>query len=104
MDLELKQDMDAKAAEGAKGMRSTVTIKGKEYVLQHPGIRWYIQLTDRCRNATGVIMQEKYIDALLENVVILPRTRLEDFGPDMEVMNELITRIETFLGSPVQRS
>lgn len=84
--------------------QKTVKVSGDEFVLQHPGARWYIKLQDRTANRFGVQQQEKYVDELLEYVVADPRElSLDSFGPDkdysMATLNELVDEIETFLNS-----
>jgi len=32
---------------------ATKTIRGKTYKLQHPGVMWYLQNTDRSRDQNG---------------------------------------------------
>lgn len=83
-----------------------VTIEGQEFLLQHPGVRWYMNLTDRCRsNQFGVLMQEKYHDELLGSVVVKPDNvnSLDNFGPDKDysgsILMELVKEIESFLES-----
>ena len=81
------------------------TINGTDFVFQHPGARWYLELNDRCKNRFGVLQQTKYTEELLQNVVVKPQNvkSLDDFGPDAEysmgTFNELVEEIETFLNS-----
>lgn len=76
---------------------ATVTVRGKEYKLQHPGVRWYLQNTDQCRNQAGVLQIEKYAQSLLDHVVVEPvGLKLDDFDSISEV-EELIQEIESFL-------
>ena len=81
-----------------------VTINGDEFVLQHPGVRWYISLTDDCKNQFAVLQNEEYLDKLFENVVVDPQgLSLDSFGPDKEypaaIMKDLKEEIETFLNT-----
>lgn len=76
-----------------------ITVNGKEYKLQHPGVRWYMQNTDETRNAAGVVQIAKYTQNLLDNVVTSPvGLKLDDFETVAE-LEELIQRIESFLKS-----
>lgn len=76
---------------------TTITVRGKEYRLQHPGVRWYLQNTDQCRNQAGVLQIEQYAQSLLDNVVTdPPGLKLDDFDSIGEV-EELIQQIESFL-------
>lgn len=78
---------------------TTVTINGKKYKLQHPGVRWYMENTDRCRNMNGVIQTAVYAQSLLDHVVTDPvGLKLDDFDSVGE-LTELIQQIEEFLKS-----
>jgi hypothetical protein len=85
--------------------QKNVKINGEDFVLQHPGARWYIKLNDRCQNRFGVLQREKYTDEILDNVVVKPTDikSLDDFGPDrdcgMDVFNQLMEEAESFLNS-----
>lgn len=74
-----------------------ITIKDKKYTLQFPGARWCIRHNDACMNRNGVLIQEKYIDGLLEHVVVEPKVKFEDFDDDMESLTELVEVVEAFL-------
>lgn len=81
------------------------TIKGTEFVFQHPGARWYVSLSDRTSDRFGNEIKEDYVDELLENVVVKPQdvNSLDDFGPgaeyDMSTLNKLVEKCEIFLNS-----
>lgn len=75
-----------------------ITVNKKEYIMQHPGARWYIQHTDRCTNGNGVINQESYIDGLLKFVVVDPQgLTIDNFEEDMASLRKLVDEIEAFL-------
>lgn len=81
-----------------------IKVNGEEFVLQHPGVRWYINLTDKCKNQFGVLQNEEYLDKLLENVVVDPQgLNLDSFGPDKDypatIMQDLKEEIENFLNA-----
>ncbi|MBM7623648.1 hypothetical protein [Sporohalobacter salinus] len=83
-----------------------IEINGTKFTLQHPGVRWYINLTDRCRsNQFGVLLKEKYNDELLSHVVVKPDDikSLDSFGPDgnydTDTLGKLIEETESFLNS-----
>jgi hypothetical protein len=85
-------------------MKKEVTVNGHKFMVQHPGIRWYVNLTDRCKNHHGVLQQEKYYDELFENVVVKPTgVSLDSFGPGKDysgkILTELSEEIENFLNS-----
>lgn len=77
---------------------ATETIEGREFKLQHPGTRWYTRHADESRTRQGLLSQEKYIEGLIENVVVDPvGLTLDDLS--IREAEELVTRIERFLRS-----
>jgi len=81
----------------AEGKKKTIKIGDTDYTLQHPGIRWYIKHADNSKDGMGNLSNEKYIDGLLENVVIQQVT-MEDFESITE-LRDLVQEIESFLGA-----
>lgn len=81
----------------AEAKKKTVKIGGKDYTFQHPGIRWYIKHADNSKDAMGNLSNEKYIDGLLENVV-LQQVTMEDFESITD-LRDLVQEIESFLGA-----
>lgn len=79
--------------------QTEVTVKGKKYTLQHPGARWYLGLTDRCKNKHGVLQTEKYTEEILENVVVDPKVSMDDFDDALGEMMELVGKAESFLNT-----
>ena len=76
-----------------------VKVGSKEYKLQHPGVRWYMENTDNSRDARGVMSTAVYAQNLLDNVVIdPPGLKLDDFNSVAE-LEELIQKTERFLKS-----
>lgn len=76
----------------------TITVNGKKHTLVHPGARWYLQTLDKSKNAMGVLMQEKYMQTLL-NCCVAPTLTIEDFGDDLSKLYEVVKEIESFLGA-----
>lgn len=75
----------------------TITVNGKTYKLQHPGVKWYMDNTDRSRNQAGVLQVSVYAQNLLDNVVTEPvGLKLDDFESVGE-LEEVIRKIEEFL-------
>ncbi len=77
----------------------TITIKGKQYKLQHPGVRWYLENTDACRGPNGVIQTAKYAQNILDHVVTdPPGLKIDDFETVAEI-EELVQTADSFLRS-----
>lgn len=77
--------------------QKTVTVNGKEFMLQHPGARWYIGLQDRCKNRAGVLLTEKYTEEILDNVLVDPKMKIDDFEEDIDTVERLVVEVERFL-------
>lgn len=76
--------------------QKTVPVGGTDYTLQHPGVRWYLQNTDRHKTRGGNMNSEAYIGSLLENVVIEPKVKIDDFE-SLGDLEKLVSEIESFL-------
>lgn len=73
------------------------THNGQEYVLQHPGVEWTVDHTDRCTNAQGNLVRKQYIQGLFDHVVIKPNDlKIGDFDRVSD-MREVVNEIESFL-------
>lgn len=78
---------------------TTITVGGKEYKLQHPGVRWYLENTDNSRDARGFLSVSKYAQNILDNVVVdPPGLKLDDFESVAE-LEELVQKADQFLKS-----
>jgi len=78
--------------------QQTVTIRGTEYTLQHPGARWWLQYQNRIQAGGGTVDVEKMADELLENVVVdPPDLSVDSFEDDTGAMMELVREINSFL-------
>lgn len=75
----------------------TTIVRGREYKLQHPGVKWYFKHTDRSRDRNGVLQSEDYIQGLLDNVVVSPSGLSMDDFTTVKELEELVTEIESFL-------
>lgn len=80
-----------------EGKKKTVKVAGESYTLQNPGVRWYIKHTDQCKDVRGNLSNEKYMDGLIEMVVIQSVT-MDDFE-SLANLRKLIDEIEIFLGA-----
>ncbi len=76
----------------------SVQIGDAKHALVHPGVRWYLQTRDRCKNGSGVLQEEKYMSALLANC-LAPAVQIDDFGEDISGVFDAVQQIETFLGA-----
>ena len=77
--------------------QKVIEINGTKYTLQNPGVRWILRHVDNCTSKDGIMLKEKYIDGLLENVIVDPRVKMEDFDDNILAFNNLVTETETFL-------
>lgn len=76
-----------------------VKIGGKDFKMQHPGVKWYMENTDACRNANGVVQTAKYAQSLLDFVVVEPNGMKVDDFESVADLEQLIQESETFLRS-----
>lgn len=80
-----------------KPKTATVIVGGKEYRLQHPGVKWYMENIDDSRDARGAMSVGKYTQNLLDNVVVSPAgLKMDDFDSVGE-MEALIQQVDRFL-------
>lgn len=81
----------------AQNDKKEITVNGEEYVLQHPGVEWVLEHTDRCTNAQGNLVRKDYIQGLFDHVVIKPKNlKVADFD-DVSSMRDVVDEIEMFL-------
>jgi len=80
-----------------KNDNKKVTVNGKDYVLQHPGVEWVVNHSDKCTNAQGNLVRAKYIQGLFDNIVVQPGDlKMNDFDTVQE-MSQVVNEIESFL-------
>jgi len=84
--------------------QKVVKVNKKEYTLQSPGYRWYMETVDKnTPRGKSVPKQIKMIDDYLEHVVVDPKVTVEDFENEekelggFEALMTLINECETFL-------
>ena len=51
-------------------MEKTITIEGKEYKLQSPSLKWFMDISDKVDNSK--ISSYDFTDAVLRNAVVSP--------------------------------
>lgn len=61
--------------------QKTIKVNGNEYKLQRMALRQYLQLKD-ASSINGNLLDEKFSEGLLENVLIEPKMTFEDFDND----------------------
>ncbi|MCF8020865.1 MAG: hypothetical protein K9L62_15915 [Vallitaleaceae bacterium] len=80
-----------------KNDNKKVTVNGTEYHLQHPGVEWIVDHSDKCTNAQGNLVRKKYIQGLLDHVIIKPNNlTLNDFDTVSD-MRDVVNEVESFL-------
>jgi len=81
----------------AKDDNVKATINGEEYVLQHPGVEWIVDHSDKCTNAQGNLVRKKYLQGLFDNIVIKPAKLIMNDFDTVEEMRDVVNEIESFL-------
>ena len=81
-----------------------VKVNDKEYTLQSPGYRWYLETVENnTPRGKASPSQVNMIDDYLEHVVVDPDVTIEDFEDEeqkrggFKALMKLITECETFL-------
>ncbi|GBF73052.1 hypothetical protein PA598K_01337 [Paenibacillus sp. 598K] len=81
---------------GVFKQKTVVTKSGKEYKLQHPGVRAVTKITDRIKNKHGIPSDERLAEEMLQYVVVEPKMRLDDFDSYAE-MTEIVGKAFAFI-------
>lgn len=84
----------------ARKENKKVEVNGKTYELQHPGVKWCWELSDRCTDPrTGNLLRTKYAEELFRHVVVDPdNLKLDDECFDnAHEPTELVQKIEDYL-------
>lgn len=69
----------------------------KEFVLQHPGIKWCMDHDYNCRDRNGNIKTSDFIQGFLDHVVVKPNDfKIDDFD-SMQELNEFQDEVQKFL-------
>ncbi|CAH1190303.1 hypothetical protein PAECIP111893_00265 [Paenibacillus plantiphilus] len=66
--------------------KKITTKNGKEYTLQHPGVRTVAKINDRVKNKHGIPSEEKVCDEMFAHVVVEPKVKIEDFESYIDMM------------------
>jgi hypothetical protein len=62
-----------------KGSQKEIKIGDKKYILQHPGIKYCVKMRDTAKSATGVLMEEKYFEQMMEHVIFTEEGKRTDW-------------------------
>jgi hypothetical protein len=77
-----------------------VTVGDTEYTLQKIPAREWVRLRQRCTK-NGNLNEEKFIDEILEHIVVDPKKRLDDFE-DYSELEEVVAEAVNFQhGRPI---
>ena len=78
-----------------------VEIRGVEYTLKKIPPREWARLRDRCKNRFGNIIEEKFLEEVLEHLVVNPKKSIDDFDDWGECQEVANAAIEFHLGDSV---
>lgn len=89
-----------------KPKQITVTVGGKDYVLQHPGVRKAIEINDFSRTDSGRYISGKLYPELMNHVIVNPKTDWEYWEEEdnFEFLDEVMAEATTFLNARKGRS
>lgn len=76
--------------------KKVTTKSGKDYTLQHPGVRNVTKITDRVKNKHGIPSDERLAEEMLQHVIVEPKMRLDDFESYGE-MTEIVGKAFAFI-------
>lgn len=77
--------------------KEKIRVGDKEFVLQHPGVRWSMNHDYECRDRNGNIKTADFVQGILDHVVIQPADfELDDFE-SMQEANDFMEAVQKFL-------
>ena len=76
-------------------INAKVTIEGVEYTFQKLPVKAAFDLREQWLDSRGGIDQPKMYDLVLENIVISPKMKLEDFE-EIWIVDELVSKAIEF--------
>jgi len=68
-------------------LQKTITVGGKEYVIQKVPPREWTRMRDRSKDRNGNIVEERLIDEMFKHMVIDPKVSMDDFEDWAEVQD-----------------
>jgi hypothetical protein len=74
-----------------------IDINGTVYTLQMVSAKWLLDHTDKCKNEDGILQNSQYVEGLIENVVISPKVKIDDFTGRMKELQTLNKEIDKFV-------
>lgn len=80
----------------------TEEINGTTYVFQFPGIRAANEMSDRCKNQHGVVMQTKMTEEFFKHVIVEPKVNWDYFEEKPEDFSEVIKVANEVFQGPFQ--
>ena len=79
------------------GKQEEIEVAGTTYTLQFPGVRRAQQILDASKNLNGTFSSEVYNKALMDEVIVDPKTGW-DYWDEHAGYMEVLDRADTFLG------
>lgn len=78
--------------------QETQTIEGVEYTFQFPGTRRTQEILDESKNIAGVVVDAKYNELLMAEVIVSPQTDW-DYWDKTKGYREVMQAADIFLGN-----
>lgn len=79
------------------GLQESHTVQGVTYTFQFPGVKNTLEILDRSRNAFGNVVDSKYYEELMDNVIVEPKTDW-DYWDEHNGIREVMNLADNFLG------
>lgn len=95
--MEKKTKATEEIATSKLGKQEVIEVAGTEYTLQFPGVRRAQQILDASKNLNGTFSNEVYNKALMDEVIVDPKTDWDYWDENAGYM-EVLDRADTFLG------
>lgn len=76
--------------------QETITVRGKEYMLQELPVRQYMKMQHRHTDKNGKINAENVYDEIFEHIIVSPKgVRLDDFrAAELEELMRAVTAFQ----------
>jgi len=74
-----------------------ITVGGKEFALQHPGLKWALDHDYACRDRDNKIKTSDFVQGILDHVVVQPKGfKIDDFSSLAE-LQDFQEKVQSFL-------